>query len=167
MNIKIAKIKISQKEIVRNLLEKYLYEFSQYRESDTNELGLYGFPYLDNYWTENNRWPYFIKFNNKIIGFVFINDYPEVNLETDYTMSEFFIIYKYRKQGIGKYCVNYLFKKHKGKWQVTFHPKNKISKSFWINVIKEYTKGKYKIYKDLEEVKFEDGTIGYVIVFNT
>jgi hypothetical protein len=84
-----------------------------------------------------------------------LNDYPEVNLETDYTMSEFFILYKYRKQGIGKYCVNYLFKKHKGKWQVTFHPKNKISKSFWINVIKEYTNGKYKIYKNLDEVKNE------------
>jgi hypothetical protein len=39
MDIKIVKIKISQKEIVRNLLEKYLYEFSQYRESDINELG--------------------------------------------------------------------------------------------------------------------------------
>ena len=167
MNIKIIPIKMAQKEIARNLLEKYLYEFSQYRETDVNDLGLYGFPYLDNYWTEKNRWPYFIKLNKKLIGFVFINDFPEVDIKTDYTMSEFFIMYKYRKQGIGRYCVNYLFNKHKGKWQITFHPKNKTSKSFWINIVNDYTKGNYKIYKNIKEVKFEDGTIGYVMVFNT
>jgi predicted acetyltransferase len=167
MNIKLAKIKKSQKEIVKNLLEKYLYEFSQYDKTDINELGLYGYDYLDNYWTEKNRWPYFIKLDNKIAGFILVNDYHEANIETNFTMSEFFILYKYRHLGIGKHCVNYLFKKHRGKWQLKFHPKNKISKIFWINVVKEYTKGKYKIIKNMKETEYEDGTTGNILVFNT
>ena len=32
-----------EKEILRNLLEKYGYELSQYFNNDVNDLGLYGF----------------------------------------------------------------------------------------------------------------------------
>ena len=35
------------KEQKRNLLEKYLYEFSQWEKTDVNEEGLYGYEYLD------------------------------------------------------------------------------------------------------------------------
>jgi hypothetical protein len=50
----------SQREILKNLLEKYDYEFSQYDLRDVNELGLYGYDYLDYYWTEKKRWAFFI-----------------------------------------------------------------------------------------------------------
>jgi predicted acetyltransferase len=167
MNIKIDSIKYSEKEILRNLLEKYLYEFSQYEKTDINELGLYGYNYLDCYWTENNRWAYFIKINNRIIGFALVNDYPEIKIETDFSMAEFFIVYKYRHLGIGKCCTNYLFNKHKGKWHIKYHPENKVSKLFWTNVVREYTKENYKIYKNEEDTEYEDGTRGHVLVFET
>ena len=32
-----------------NLLEKYEYDFSQYNQRDVNDLGLFGYDYLDNY----------------------------------------------------------------------------------------------------------------------
>jgi predicted acetyltransferase len=116
MNITIEEITIDEKEILRNLLEKYNYEFSQYDDRDTNKLGLYGYKYFDNYWTEENRFSFFIKVDNKLAGFIMINDYPENNIKTSYTISEFFIIYKYRRHGIGKYTVNYILNKFKGKW---------------------------------------------------
>jgi predicted acetyltransferase len=144
MDIVIELVKKEEKEILRNLLEKYNYEFSQYDNRDVNEIGLYGYDYLDNYWTEENRFPFFIKKNNKLAGFVMINDYPEIKMETNYTMSEFFILYKYRRIGIGKYAVKYILNKYKGKWQLKYHPKNKASKNFWIKIIDEYTKGNYR-----------------------
>lgn len=52
MNIELVAIDVNEKEILRNLLEKYDYEFSQYDQRDVNDLGLYGYDYLDNYWTE-------------------------------------------------------------------------------------------------------------------
>jgi predicted acetyltransferase len=72
-------------------------------------MGLYGYDYLDNYWTEKNRFSYFIKMNDKLVGFVMVNDYREVKLDTNYTIYEFFIMYKYRRTGIGKYVVRYIF----------------------------------------------------------
>ena len=80
MDIIIELVKKEEKEILRNLMEKYRYEFSQYDDLDTNNLGLYGYDYFDNYWTENNRFPFFIKVNNKLAGFIMINDYPEIKI---------------------------------------------------------------------------------------
>src|SRR5215510_950075 len=108
MNILIEPIKKEEKEILKNLLEKYGYEFSQYNNMDVNDLGLYGYDYLDCYWYDKNRYPFFIKVDNKIAGFIMINDYPELKRITlDYSISEFFILFKYRCNGIGRYCVKY------------------------------------------------------------
>jgi predicted acetyltransferase len=167
MNITIEKITIEEKEILRNLLEKYNYEFSQYDSRDVNKLGLYGYDYLDHYWIENNRYAYFIKADNNLAGFIMVNNYQEINIKTNYTISEFFVMYKYRRLGIGKYVVNYILNKFKGKWQLKYHPKNIVSENFWIKIINEYTKGKYEIIKDRIEARYEDGTIGNIILFET
>ena len=49
MKIEIIAVQRDEKEILRNLMEKYDYELSQYGGDDVNKLGLYGFDYLDNY----------------------------------------------------------------------------------------------------------------------
>ena len=167
MDITIEQVKVGEKEILRNLLEKYDYEFSQYDNRDVNDLGLYGYSYLDNYWTEENRFPFFIKVDKKLAGFVMVNDYPEIKLDTNYSLSEFFIMYKYRRLGIGKYVVKHILDKYKGKWQLKFHPKNEISAKFWINTVNEYTKGKYEIIENDPTTAYDDGTIGKVLIFNT
>ena len=43
------------KEQKRNLLEKYLYEFSQWEKTDVNEEGSYGYEYLDCHFEEEHR----------------------------------------------------------------------------------------------------------------
>ena len=77
-------------------VEKYDYEFSQYDQRDVNHLGLYGYDYLDYYWTEADRWAFFIKVDQKLAGFVMINTYREVEVESRYSMAEFFVMHKYR-----------------------------------------------------------------------
>ena len=97
-----------------------------------------------------------------------VNDYPELKrIPLDYVISEFFILFKYRRNGIGKYCVKYILDKFKGKWQLKYHPKNEISKKFWIKTIDEYTSGKYEIIENDPDpdVLYEDGTIGHIMVF--
>jgi predicted acetyltransferase len=167
MDIIIEPVKREEKEILRNLLEKYRYEFSQYDDTDVNDIGLYGYDYLDNYWTENNRFPFFIRVNKKLAGFIMINDYPEVKIETKYTLSEFFIMYKYRRQGIGKYVVSYVFTKFRGKWQLKYHPRNETSKIFWTKTVGEYTNDKYELITNDPGAIYEDGTIGHILIFET
>ncbi|MDR0909719.1 MAG: GNAT family N-acetyltransferase [Spirochaetaceae bacterium] len=168
MNITIEPVGKDKKEILRNLLEKYQYEFSQYDNKDTNDLGLYGYDWLDCYWTEENRWAYFIRVNNQLAGFMMINDYQETPLlDTDYAMAEFFVMYKFRRMGAGKYAAKYAFDKYKGKWQLKRHPKNRGSVYFWNKIIEEYTNGKYELMKNNENAKYEDSTNADIFIFET
>jgi predicted acetyltransferase len=165
MDIKLVKVEVEDKEILKNLLEKYDYEFSQWDNRDVNKLGLYGYNYLDNYWTEDNRWAFFIKVDEKLGGFVMINSYQEAE-ETDYSMAEFFVMYKYRRNGVGKYAAIKTFDMFHGKWQLKRHPKNTASVYFWNKVIAEYTKGDYRLVEGYPNSEYDDGTLGDMFFFD-
>jgi predicted acetyltransferase len=166
--VDIVLVKREEKEILRNLLEKYAYEFSQYTLMDVNDLGLYGYDWLDCYWTDKNRFPYFIKVDGKLTGFVMVNNYPEVpNTKVDFCISEFFVMHKYRKQGVGKAAAFKVFDLHHGSWQLKRHPKNKASVYFWDKVIKEYTNNQFELILGYDNSidNYEDGTPGDIFFF--
>ena len=165
MNITISMVSKDEEEILKNLLEKYNYEFSLYEDTDVNNIGLYGYKYLDHYWTEDGRVAYFIKVNNKLAGFFMIRDQQDNKSEKIHTIAEFFVMYKYRKIGIGTYAMEYIFKNFKGKWQIGYTPRNKTAKIFWNKIVGKYTNGKYEIIKDNDKYTYKDGTIGEELVF--
>lgn len=166
MNFELVPVKEDEKEILRNLLEKYNYEFSQYDLCDVNSLGLYGYSYLDNYWTEKNRWAFFLKADGCLAGFAMVNDYPEAGV-TGYNMAEFFVMLKYRRCGLGKWAAFQLFDKFKGTWQLKRHPKNLPSVGFWDHVIGTYTGGNFRLESRGGEIAYPDGTPADVFFFTT
>jgi len=153
MTIELVPVMRDEKEILRNLMEKYDYEMSQYGGDDVNKLGLYGFDYFDNYWQEGaERWAFFIKADGKLAGFaMFISDHFYLkNKKADYMMNDFFVMYKYRKAGVGKFAATELFDKFKGKWQLNTLKTNAASVAFWTKVINRYTNGEYEIFPNEE-----------------
>ncbi|NLO84514.1 MAG: GNAT family N-acetyltransferase [Clostridiales bacterium] len=168
MAVKLRSVQLEDREILSNLLEKYNYEFSQYDQLDVNKLGLYGYQYLDYYWTEKNRWAYFIQVDEKLAGFVMVNDYSVVeDRKTDFVIAEFFVMYKYRRRGIGKEAFYQVLDLHKGTWQLKRHPKNIPSVHFWDRVVNEYTKGKYEAILAHPDSKYEDGTLADIFFFES
>jgi len=167
MNISLEPIKIDEKQVLKNLGELYMYELSQYSPMDVNELGLYDdLDEVDLYWTEKNRYPFFIKADNKLAGFVLVYNGRQIEeIESNYAIDDFFVMYPYKRQGIGKYCVKNILNRFKGKWQIWFHPGNKAAVSFWTNTIDAYTEGKFETIKN--NVPYYDGTIGNTLVFDS
>ena len=156
-----------EKEILRNLLEKYLYEFSQYDGGKVNSLGLFGYDYLDNYWTEENRWAFFIRADGELAGFVMVSNFPEApGSKPDYSLGEFFVMYPYRRQGVGKAAAFAAFDRFRGKWQLKRHPGNTGSVAFWDRVVAEYTGGNFTLRKGLPGTEYGDGTPGDVFFFD-
>jgi predicted acetyltransferase len=47
-----------------------------------------------------------------------VNGYKEIKTETNYTPSEFFVMYKHRKIGVGTYVTKEIFGRFKRKWQL-------------------------------------------------
>ena len=168
MNVQLVPVTVDEKEILRNLLEKYLYESSQWEEVDVNALGLYGYDWLDCYWTEPNRWAFFLQVEGKLAGFAMVNDYQEISGEnTDYTMAEFFVMHKFRRCGVGREAAFWLFAHFPGQWQLMHHIGNTVGGRFWMDAISCYTQGKYRRICAHPQAQYPDGTRGTVFFFST
>ena len=98
MKIEILPASISEKSVIKQMMELYLYDLSEFFNVDLNEHGHYEYSYLDHYWVEEVRHPYLVKVERKLAGFVLVNQ--STNLPgSQYCMAEFFILRKYRKKG--------------------------------------------------------------------
>lgn len=144
MNLEIIKVVKVDKSVLRQLMELYLYDFSEYDQADVDEHGLFGYDHLDAYWTEEDRYPYFIRVDGKLAGFVLVSQHTEVvEAGTGYSISEFFVMKKYRQSGIGKAAATEVFERHPGRWEVRQYLPNKPSLVFWEKVIDSYTQGNF------------------------
>jgi len=167
MNIQLRLVPEDEKEILRNLLEKYEYEFSQYNNRDVNALGLYGYRYLDNYWSKDGRWAYFIEVDGKLAGFAMVRDVSHDGTGIDFNLAEFFVMYAYRRLGVGKEAFFKALEIHRGRWQLAYIPKNIPSVHFWNKVVDEYTKGNFELIKAHPGVSHIDGSLCDVLLFKS
>jgi len=168
MDITIELATVEQKEVVANLMEKYEYEFSQYNDAGVDELGLFGcMEWIDCYWEEADCWAYLIKVDNRLAGFAFVGDFEIEGQRTDFMIDEFFVMYKYRNLGVGKFVVNNLLERHQGKWGLCYTPRNLPATKFWPKVIGAYTNGNYERIENYESVVYDDGTLGTVLLFDS
>ncbi|MEJ7680082.1 MAG: hypothetical protein WKG06_19920 [Segetibacter sp.] len=74
MNFKLIQASQEYKDVIKNLMQFYIYDFSEYVKCDVEEDGLFGaYPYLEDYWKEGNcRFPYIIKKDERYVGFVLV-----------------------------------------------------------------------------------------------
>lgn len=145
MKISIEEVPFAQKFILRHLMELYQYDFSEISEDDISEQGLFGYKYLDHYWTEERRTPYLIRINSKIAGFAFVNGHlVHLREKNARSLAEFFVLRKYRRQGIGTEVAQRVFSTHAGPWEVTVNDFNKAALAFWRSAISNYTGGQYQ-----------------------
>lgn len=163
MKIELMTVTSDQKDILKNLMEKYTYEFSQYDLIPFDENGLYNDPHIDSYFTDHDRFPYFIRVDNKLAGFALVFKRAECPAPLDWAVAEFFIAYGYRKKGVGTAVMKMLFERYKGIWQIKYHPKNKSSEIFWQKIANEASGGKFEIMRGNED--YYDGTPAKVLVF--
>ena len=142
MKIDLIPIELSQKSILRQMMEFYCYDFSEMLGLELNEHGWYGYKYLDLYWLEEDRHPFFVKVDDNYAGFVFINKHFKILADPNgHTIAEFFILRKYRQQGIGREVARQMFEQFSGKWEVSVVMKNVAALSFWEKVIQTYASG--------------------------
>ncbi|MBS4218433.1 GNAT family N-acetyltransferase [Bacillus sp. FJAT-49711] len=143
MEFEVIKASLDQKEIIMNLMQFYIYDFSEFIEAHVEENGRFSeYSYLNDYWTDDNRFPYLVKVDGHYAGFVLVRSIKEGAKEY-FSIAEFFIMRKYRRAGLGKLVAKDIFHVYKGNWEVFQIEKNKPAQLFWRNVINEYTNGQF------------------------
>lgn len=147
--IELEVVQQTDKSVLRNLLELCHHDYSEFNQADVDEHGLYGYSYLDNYWTEPGRYAFFIKVGGKLAGFVMvraIDTRPRATPSRDnvHTIAEFFVMRKYHHQGVGQIAAQRIFDRFPGPWSVDQEPGNLPAQRFWREVIGAYTHGDYE-----------------------
>lgn len=139
-NLVLVSASREHKEVISNLMQFYMYDFSEYVDMDVAENGLFNaYPGIEGYWEEKSgKFPYLIQKEAQYAGFALVktvNDY--------FSIAEFFILKKYRRQGIGGIAATQLFNLHKGEWEVHQRERNVPAQLFWRKIIAEYTNGQF------------------------
>ncbi|MCR8644402.1 GNAT family N-acetyltransferase [Paenibacillus sp. N1-5-1-14] len=166
--IEVIPIPYEDKYVLHQLLQFYRYDSSEYDGHKLTQHGLYMYKYLDHQWTEDYRSPFFIKVDGELAGFaLIIRDVPAefVALSTaseSHVVSDFFVMRKFRGQGVGKHAAFTLFDQFPGVWEVRQSLGNTPANKFWMKTIHAYTNGCF-----IEEVIHNDRWKGPVQVFES
>lgn len=137
--IEIIKATIDQQPILANLLELYAYDFTEFFKFDIGDNGFYGYEKLPLYWTDPNRYPFIIHVNGKIAGLVMVQKgSPIADDKEIWDIAEFFIMKRYKKQGIGTEVAQKIWAQFKGRWQVRVLVENKVACAFWLQAIQKF-----------------------------
>ena len=85
--------------------------------------------------------------DGRLAGFALFRrgtSFPEQDVlgdDSGMMITEFFVMRKYLRQGIGKQVTRELFECYPGRWEVTELPQNAAGLAFWRKTIGEYTRG--------------------------
>jgi len=143
MNIKIINAIPEDFTVVKNLVAYYIYDMSEFMGWNCNTTGQWnGCGDLPDYWEKPNHHPYLIKVNENIAGFAMVRRFP--NETQRFEIGEFFVIRKFKGQGVGKFAAFWLFNAFSGLWIVRVLDENSRARGFCRNVISEYTDGNFK-----------------------
>ncbi len=155
-NVELIAAPLEAKTAIKNLARFYVYELSRYKTEDPSsgfpENGLYEafekcFEF-DKYWSEPGYFPFIIRVNHELAGFVLVNK-THGSKGIDWFLSEFFIVAKFQGKGIGRKIAIQVFEGFKGHWELMQLPQNKPATQFWQSVLDEYTNGNYVEVKEL------------------
>lgn len=125
-------VKLEEKCILENYLSLYLHDLSEY----TNDLkvckdGRFQYKGLELYFKREELKPYFIYFNDEVIGFILLNTGRFVPQDIDYSIHEMFILRSYRGRGIAAKAITKLFSDHQGIYKIQQMERNLPAISFW------------------------------------
>lgn len=135
--VELAPVAHDDKPVLANLLQFYCYDMSAVRGYDVTEHGAFVYRYLDHYFVESDRDVHFVRHGGALAGFVMSRDLPTGERE----LSEFFIMRRHRRGGVGRAAAEQLFALHPGWWVVAFDDANAEAASFWPGVVERVAAG--------------------------
>ena len=102
------------KVVLRQMLELYQYDMTEFWPQDLNEHGEFGYVGVERYLRNPKLKAYFFLVDGKYAGFGLVD--PDVSLpENQFWMGQFFVMKKYRRLGVGRSGANFIFDQHRGK----------------------------------------------------
>jgi predicted acetyltransferase len=118
------------KSVLANLVQLYRYDLSEIRGYDLTVHGTFTYRYLDHYFLEEDREACFITAEGRLAGFTMTRGLGDGGRE----VSEFFVVRRHRRLGVGRTAAERMFRQHPGLWQLAVDHANHRAARFWLRL---------------------------------
>jgi predicted acetyltransferase len=137
--------------VLHNLMQLYAYDWSELGRLEIGEDGRFADYPLDPYFEDDWRRPFLVRVDGRLAGFALIAERSRLTGAAGvYDMAEFFVMRRYRGQGVGTAAACAAFDRFPGPWEIRQRDENTAATAFWRKVIGRYTGGNY------QEVRWDD-----------
>jgi predicted acetyltransferase len=148
--------------VLRNLFEHYLHDMSEWFQFDTQADGSYSYD-TPTLW-KRPGFVYLARVHGALAGFALIGSGQQWLGDAGagvQDVHEFFVLRRYRRDGLGRELATRVWKQHPGDWLVRAAEANRPAVAFWRNAIASHTAGSY-----LEEERQANGRFWRYFRFN-
>jgi predicted acetyltransferase len=129
LDVQIVPATIDDKPTVLELLQFYMYDFSEFLGWDVADSGRFDHRSFDPWWTDADRHPFLVRADGRLAGMALVQS------GEPHDMAEFFVLRKYRRLGVGTRAAHLLFAMFPGDWQVRQVAANTAATAFWRRTI--------------------------------
>ena len=144
MEVCVVEASAEEAFIFNNLGELYAHDFSEIVLSELNAAGRFDHDFLRDCWGGGNQTPYLIRVADRLAGFAIVGRGSRLTGDpVVHDLSEFFIVRRYRRQGMGTLAAAALFGLRRGTWEVRELAGNAAAQAFWRSAIGVYTSGHF------------------------
>lgn len=140
MQIEVLPATTEDEPVLANLLELYAHDFSEFSDLQIGVDGRFGYEPLPLYWRERTRFPFLVKANGDLAGFVLVQQGSQVSVADQvWDMAEFFVLRGYRRHGVGMRVAHDVWRMFTGRWEVRITDRNLVARAFWKHAVSEFT----------------------------
>jgi predicted acetyltransferase len=149
VSIRDAKGSPEDRKWIQSVYRDYLSDLATLNTGIFPVLGEYGHrepDLLARWFADDRSHPLLILKDDQPAGFALIVRPPTLSQArpaVDHRLSEFFVLRRYRRLGVGRDAAQLIFNRFAGQWEVTEYVRNAGAVSFWRRVIGAYTRGTY------------------------
>ena len=146
-------------ELLRNLMQFYLYDFTEFTGDDVPPPGRWEMGWIDEFLAGAENHAFVARVDGHPAGLALV-EHRDGAQRAEWDMLEFFVLRKYRRSGAGTQLARAMFDRFPGRWEVRVLATNTPAQAFWRRTIEAYTGAAY------EERDREDGR-GIVFFFDS
>jgi predicted acetyltransferase len=129
--------------LVKNLVPYYIYDMSEHLGWPCSQDGRFdGCDDLESYWRGPGKHAFVLRAGKEPAGFVLI--LAEHDEPVDFSVTDFFVLRKFRGRGVGQRIAHELFNRFRGRWKVEQFADNKPAVAFWRSVVDRYCNGQFE-----------------------
>ena len=124
-----------EEPVLANLLQLYIYDFSELLDMDVGADGRFVYPQLPLYWSDPGRYAFLVRVDGELAGFVLVKTGSEWDVRD---MAEFFVMRRHRRRGVGTGIAHEVWRRLPGPWEVRVMEANVAAQQFWAHAVSSF-----------------------------